>query len=224
MPRLAANDVPHTSQTDHRVLRIPMETVPSVTGKVVAIFREEAGIIPDAELERARALFLVREAGRANNPAMALDAVAPLEDWLERAPDDLAAIEALGIALEMGREINAAVAVWERGLELDPNHEDILRRLMFVCHDHGQTDLGIEYARRLVALNPWYHDYWGRLAHMLGQQGEFEEGIQAAVRALEILPSNGAIRGWLVEAYQEVGDEERAAEQLRIYNLLMGSE
>jgi tetratricopeptide (TPR) repeat protein len=151
---------------------------------------------------------------------MALEAVAPLQNWLKSAPDDLAAIEALGMALLMGRETNAAIETWEAGLKQNPQHEDLLRRLMFECQDHGQNDLAIEYGRRLVEVNPWYHDYWGRLAHLLGQEGEFEAGIEAAERSLEICPSNPAIRGWLVEAYEQTGDSERAAEQQRLYDYL----
>ena len=220
MPSVAASDVPHTSQTDHRVLRVVEESSPQSGDSLVEIFREETGVIPEAELARARALFLVLQAERSNNPAMALEAVEILENWLIAAPDDLPAIEALGIALLMGEEVQSAVEVWERGLALDPDNEDLLSRLMTTCQDHGQTDLGLMYGQRFVEVNPCYHDYWGRLAHLLGQKGRLEEGIEAAERAIEIRPSSATIHGWLAEAYTMVGNPDKAAEHQKLFDYL----
>ncbi len=220
MPSIAADNVPHTSQTDHRVSRVPREHVSREGENLVTIFREETGVIPEAELSRARGIFLVTQAERSNNPAMAFGAQELLDNWLAITPDDLPAIEALGEVLEMREETNASIAVWERGLELYPEDEDLLRRVMFSYHDHGQPDLALEYGRRLVAVNPWYHDYWARMAHLLGQQGDFEEGIEAAERASALCPSDSVIHGWLAEAYQRVGNHEKAAEHQKLFDYL----
>jgi tetratricopeptide (TPR) repeat protein len=220
MPKVSADDVPHTSQTNHSVPRIPMEGQPSPLDGLVKIFREDSGVIPDAELDRIRAIFMVKQAEITDNPYLALDAVETLESWIEVAPDDIRAIEALGAALMMGKENTAAVTVWERGLLQDPDNENLLRRLVFTYQDSGQNELALAYGRRLVDANPWDHEYWGRLAHLLGQNGEFEAGIEAAKHSLDIRPSNALMHGWLVEVYEQIGDAEQAAEHRRMFAYL----
>jgi tetratricopeptide (TPR) repeat protein len=110
----------------------------------------------------------------------------------------------------LNRDIEQAVAVWEHALRVSPDNEEVLRRLMLTCHDNSRTTAALEYARKLVKINPWNYVYFGRLAHLLGQTGLIDEGILAAERALDLNPGAVSIHGWLSEAYSQTGDAENA--------------
>ena len=213
MPEIAANDVPHTSQTDHRILRsYDRQPDPTPTVQVrFELFGDEAGRIPQDERERAEGLLLVIQSdGSRGAELLAAEAIPKLEKWLKAAPDDPAALEALGTAYSLLRDYESAYRAWHQALELNPDNENVLSRIMILCHDNGQIKEGAEYARRLVKLNPWKHMYFGRLAHMLGQSGEMREAVKAATRAVELSPANAGIHAWLSEACLAVGDEARA--------------
>ena len=92
--------------------------------------------------------------------------------------------------------------------------------MVALCHDSGRVRQGVEFARRLVKLDPWNHMYFGRLAHMLGQLGQFPEAIEAGRRAAELRPGNAGIHGWLSEAYGIAGDRRKAAEHRALFEKL----
>jgi Tfp pilus assembly protein PilF len=212
MPPMKANNVPHTSQTDHRVLRSPQSHVEAEVGNqsVLSVFGEEESRMSPAELDRARGLLFFIHAERRGNSILAEDSIPLLENWLKAAPDDQSVAQALGAAYWMNRNMEQAYSTWNNALSLNPNNEEILRRLLTVSHDSGRFEEGIRYARRLVALNPWHYDYYGRLAHMHGRLKQFQEGIKAAERAVELNPAATLMHGWLSEAYPLVGERAKA--------------
>jgi predicted CXXCH cytochrome family protein len=216
MPATAARDVPHTSQTDHRVLRNPSASLGSKDqGKALTIYGESEGRIPPAELDRCRGILMVRIAERMRNTASAAQAIPPLEHWLEVVPNDVVAWESLGIALSLTHESNRAVEALERALEIDPSRETSLQHLFFIFHESEELEAGVECGRKLIAMNPWDFEYFGRMAHMLGKLNRVEEGIAMAERALDLQPSHFSIHEWLAQAYESLGNAEKSAEHLR---------
>lgn len=222
MPPIKANDVPHTSQTDHRILKVPHGNEESTVRNqtTLKIFGEDEEELPPAELDRARGLLLFIHAERRNDSVLAAQAIPLLEKWLQGAPDDESAAEALGAAYWMNRDQTQALAVWKHGLEVNPENENILRRLMQACHDAERFEDGIEYGRRLVELNRWYADPFARLAHMYGRLGRFKEGIQAARRSVELNPAAAVVHGWLSDAYSIVGNETLAKKHRTLFEEL----
>lgn len=223
MPSIDANNVPHTSQTDHRVLRsyAPSDGVKRLGIGGLSAFRAETGEVPHAELERARGLLIAEQAEKAKKPGpLPSIAIEKLKPWLESVPDDAAAAVGLGAAHVLNNDIDAAVRSFEHALTIEPNNEEALRRLVVTCHDHGKIEQGVDYARRLVQLNPWHADDFGRLAHMLGQLGEFDEGIKVAQRALELDPGDALVHGWLAEVYGLNGNDERRRHHQQLFEKL----
>jgi len=210
MPRIAANDIPHTSQTDHRVLRsyhLSEESASASEQSALSIFQGDSERVPESDLERAWGLLIVKNAERRGGDAvLASEAIPKLLQWRQAAPDDSLVAEALGVAYLLNKEVDLARETWESALSLEPNNEDLLRRLVALYHDTGKIDEGVTYARRLVALNPWQHEDLARFAHMLGQQGKFDEAIAQAKKALEVNPMAVAVHGWLSEVYALRGE------------------
>src|SRR5262249_41922988 len=154
-----------------------------------------------SEIDRAQSIAIVNVAERSRSGIAAADAIPPLERWLKIVPDDVAAIDALGQAYYLLQDFTNAARLWERGLQLAPQHEDLLRRMFLLCHETQQIDRGIEYGQRLVSLNPWDYEYLGRFAHMLGQANRLEEASQFGERALQVDPLAYHIHDWLAKLY-----------------------
>lgn len=224
MPAVAANDVPHTSQTDHRVLKDPAQhhsTRPQ--SRRLTIYGENDNLIPPEELDRGRAIQMAKAGAASGNGALSAQAIPILERWLKVVPEDIEAWEALGIAYWESREASQAARALEQALKLDPDREGPLQRLFLVYHESGEYELGVEYGRKLLAVNPWYYEYFGRMAHMLAELGQVREGIAMAERALELNPAAFPIHQWLAGEYEQLGELEKAAAERKKYQEFVGN-
>jgi len=223
MPKLPANDVPHTSQTDHRVPRF-LSSGPIVGAESerpeVMIFGNESHIIPDAEVAFYRGLLMVQNAEGSGDRFMASRAIPSLQEWISEHSDDTRALGALGQAYWITKDFDSAKQTWQTALSIEPNSELLLLRLMILCHDTGRLSEGINYGRRLLKINPWHVEHHARLAHMLGQSGKLKEGIAEAEAALKIAPWDFQLRGWMAEALNIVGDTEGAETNRKLFEKL----
>ncbi|MDG1894711.1 MAG: multiheme c-type cytochrome [Fuerstiella sp.] len=210
MPATKANDVPHTSLTDHRILKHATQSTAAFSPKTsqLEIFGLETGSVPPAEIERATALKMVQSAEATGNQVVAIQAIPTLEEWVQAVPDDLPAVDALGTAYSLADELSSAQSTWEAGLKLAPRDERFLRQLFYLYHDSGQLEKALQRGTQLIQVNPWDYEYHGRLAHILGQTGRIEDGIRAAKQALEVNPSAYQVHGWLAEVYARRNDPE----------------
>jgi hypothetical protein len=223
MPRLAANDVPHTSQTDHRVIRRSEEPQPNDSKKPPAeITIYESSRMPADLIDRAKGIFLTGQAESSGDRQMAGQAVELLMPYVRNVPSDISAMEALGTAHMLAYNTAQASLELRKVLETKPDSEYALRQLMFLSHDNDDLNAGIEYGRRLIAVNPWHFEYHGRLAHMLGRSNRLPEAIEAALVAAELQPWNSQIHGWLAEAYRLNDQPELAKKHESMYAKLRG--
>ncbi len=222
MPAGSASDVPHAVHTNHQIVRRPQQvdhsSEKSVVTKVKRLHEDGAKPLTDAENWRARGIALARLLDRGQQ----LESTAVVEKLLRDAknayPDDPAICESLGIVLDrQGRTFEASV-IWKAGLKLDPANESILFRLARLSHDAGDLEAAAGLLKQFIAINPWHASIHARYAHVLGLQGRFAEAIPSAERAIELDPSLIQVRGWLIEAYRQTGQNPLELEQQRIYD------
>jgi hypothetical protein len=220
MPSIEANDVPHTSQTDHRVLKDPAKhrNLAPAAARLDWFNRGEE-FLPAEERNRAIGIVTSRAAEKNDDATLANDAIPLLRDWVDRVPDDLPAVEALAAAMGMQRDIAGAVALLESGLTFREHDEALLRRLLLLYHEAEDYKQAESVARRLIAVNPYDYEYHGRLAHLLGMRGDYEAAIRHAKESLKLRPVNDQIYGWLVEVYEKLGRKEEAREAKRLFDL-----
>lgn len=219
MPKLPASDVPHTSQTDHRVLRRPAAKVGAEHGQIV-VFDQADKRIAAAEFDRAKGLMLARDAQRSQDAIAAEEAMQWLEQVLPAVPDDTTVLHAIGSAASVQGDFAKAKEYWERTLKLDKNHENALANLARLAHDSGELQQGVAYLERLFKLNSWHSSLNGRMAHMLGQLGESDRAIKAARRGLQVNPEMIQVREWLVNEYEKRGEVDLAKRQREILKVL----
>lgn len=221
MPKVDASDVPHMSQTDHRLLKKPGRhgSDPSQPQKY-AVFRDRESSISQAELERGFAIGLVRIAEGMNNAALARETIPRLEKWLKANPDDGAAGEALGLEYYLLKDYLPAFQRWSQSLKLAPDNEDLLRRLFILSNDMNQPEQALQYGQRLIKLDPWDFDVLVKYANQLAQKNQLDEAVKYVERALQINPSVANIHEWLAKAYALKGDQEQSERHHRQYEAM----
>lgn len=232
MPRIEAHDVPHTAQTDHRVLRRPETAAFSQQaasgGLQVQVFDNADQRLPQREIDRAKALAMLRQRVVAEDPRLlelVQQLLAPTADQrskrsevaaLEILGDDMVALDAMGRSFQMQSQPLLANACWQQILKIRPNSEQALFWLLANNHQVGLMDEALAYLERAIALNPLDPILHGRKAHMLGQAGQMPLAIKSAEKALELDPTLTHVREWLVDAYRTTKQEENRQEELRL--------
>ena len=226
MPSLGAADVPHTSQTDHRILRRQETTRTRTdnnhqTAVSSVLFDRAAERLSGWESRRSRGLLLAEGSQRTSSKQIATEAAALLEPIWQSAPDDAEVGELWGVTLQQLGKSAEARRVWETALRLHPHSESLLTRLAFYCHDTNDLRSAASYFERLFDINPWHAAFHGRQAHILGQLGEWKGSTQAAQRALDLDPTLSQVHDWLAKIshlkndYDAAKFHEQRALQLR---------
>lgn len=219
MPRLSAHDIPHATQTDHRIVRFadpddPMPEFPMMSeqsGELV-VFDEARGDMPDWERQRVRAIADVREIEERHHASDAdVQAVVDvLRTIVEIVPDDREAWFSLGVALSLARDSAAARAAWERALEIEPRDELALDALVGQFQAQGDRATALAYLDRLLTVNPWLAANHARRATLLAELGRVPEAIAAGEKTLELDPTDTSTRRWLALVYEREGRVEES--------------
>lgn len=211
MPRLSTSDVPHTSQTDHRVPRSnkapKRPTIPRAKDDF-DFYREGDLVLPEWEVQRARGLLISNLTETSRDASLASQAVALLEPLQERLPGDTELLNALGVAYLQRDNQPAATKCWELSLQAAPKQASTLQLLAMLHHQSGNLEQARQYYARLIEVNPWRAEYFGRYSHVLGRLGEVEAALKAGQRCAELDPSLAFIHTWMAELHQRQGQAE----------------
>lgn len=214
MPRLEANDIPHTSQTDHRILKNPQAAQPvsaEPSGEEgPRIFDIEAEPLPPLEEDRARGLLLARQAEHIRDGRLAGKIEELLLPVYQSAPDDVATLDALAIAAIMQGAPDRAVRYWKEALAIKPEHEGILLSLAVHYQQEGNLIESRRYFERLLEINPWDAQIQGRYSSVLHRLGETEKAIAAAEKGLAFDPTLEMLYEWLAILHTGQGNMAEA--------------
>jgi tetratricopeptide (TPR) repeat protein len=210
MPRLSAKDVPHTSQTDHRVLRqnsaVPQPPEPSSVDPESARLFEAgtAGLSRQAE-QRARGLLVLELAELQRRPELAIQAEKLLVPLAREAPDDIPVVHALATALALQGRTADAGARWQQILAVAPEHEGALEALAAQAIASGRQVDGLKFVDRFLAVNPWNVRMHRQRSRLLAALGRDRQALEAAQRAVEINPSHAETYLWLAQLAVRLG-------------------
>ncbi|QEH38836.1 cytochrome c nitrite reductase pentaheme subunit [Aquisphaera giovannonii] len=229
MPRLKVANIPHTAATDHRIPR-------GVPGRDAGRPRAPAG--PDArallvDYFDARRTEEERSAGRRDlgvalawvsgrlgpksglTTMSATQAVPLLQEALRDRPDDRAAGNSLGAALEALGRGPEALDAYEAVLRAAPDDEMALRSSGSLAASLRRYDLARESLRRTIAVNPWRSDYRLALAKILSQAGDWPGALAAAREALGLDPNQPEARSILIQGHLRAGEAAKAEAELQ---------
>ena len=234
MPPLPTKGVPHTALTDHRLRRDPsahpIQPAPrNADVSSLELFDHAADRLPPREARRANGLLRITAAASRNNQQLAAEAeklfnpdgLAPAA-LLEEYRHDHAVLSNLGLVYVLTGRPQLAEAAWQRALALEPHNESDLSSLMQFHARMGNPDAAQDFARRLLAVNPHLAEYHWLQSTLFQQARQLPAAIAAAERALERDPTATAVRVWLVRAYTQSGQSEKATEQNALLRELRG--
>lgn len=216
MPALPASNVPHTSQTDHRILRKPSDTKKTRPKAGSELFDNAQTRLPKIDLLRARGIVQAQEIAGRNDVASAASLEKQLRDVLAAYPDDVQSQVSLATLVMLQRRPAEAKDLLLGVLSKDPENEAALRNLAKYNQERGQSEEAIVYLLRLTAIDPSSPELQLNLAEMLWQSNRLPEAIAAAERGVELDPRHRPLRTWLARAYRESGRVEAAREQDQI--------
>lgn len=227
MPRLAADDVPHTSQTDHRVPRLPGQSAASGPASSVAasrkpgdlprldVLREAGHELPEWELARAQGLYLSELAQRARNTKWAQAA----EELLLKAGVDpqtthgqlsLEEWDAWIRLTELSGHADVSARMLPQALRTFPLDRLLLQRWAASLMERGDLAQAADAFRQLGQRAPHHARSLGQSARVLEQLGDWKSAIPLAERALELDPSLTFVHRWLAGAAKRLGQDELA--------------
>jgi tetratricopeptide (TPR) repeat protein len=115
--------------------------------------------------------------------------LADLDRAVRAHPDDVAAREALGVALAWQGRMEQALAACDATLELAPRRELVTSDAGVIAQRLGQGSRSLGYWERALAVIPWSSRYRYEVANALAERGEWEK---AAAECKQVLERNGA--------------------------------
>ncbi len=223
MPRYAAADVPHTSQTDHRIIRDKSTRVDHKAVPMIAIYKEAGVTLPDWEHERATGMLLQEIATRRTDRRLYAEALAHFKSLESRLPDDIPLLISMGTAYLQSGDHVAGLRCFEAVIAQQPKNVQALESLALRHHFSGNLPQAKKYYERLIESNPWRAEFYGRYAHVLGQMNELSPAIQAAQKCLELNPTLSHVHSWLAEVYDRTKNPDLADQHRKIYRRLTES-
>jgi len=221
MPKRDASDVPHTSQTDHRVLKRP-QTIGShhatSSGPPVQL-SPKLFPVPRSEVLRAEAIIFSRlSEPMASN--LAREAFNRLQQVY--APDsyDVAMLNALGMTQVRIGQVDSGRHSLEAAFNERPGHESAIDSLVQINERAGDLNMAITWAERFVEVNPSSSFGHSRLALLLMRLNNLQRAIKEAEIALKLNPLMNSTRETLISFLQKNGMTDDAAEHQKILNRL----
>ena len=216
MPTLDASDVPHTSQTDHRILarRGQVRTSPEAESGIHPLAANLYPVPPD-ELERAMGLAMARQAEASGDPSLMARAIYSLDQSRQRQAGDVPVLDSLSTLVLRSGSVDAANTIAEEACELNNDQESVVETLVMISVARNDIEAGLRWSEKLVELNPWYSQAQHWRATFLAKDRQSEAAILHAERATELNPTRTDTRRLLIELYEAVGRDAEATDQLK---------
>ena len=213
MQKFPASNVPHTSQTDHRILRDASTPDFFLSKNNAELFDHAESRIPPIDLRRARGLLLAGQLNRGPQAVSGEQLEALLVPVLREYPDDTDVLQALASSCLLQHREAQAEEYLLKVLKLRPEQEDALQKMALFEKEREHITAAIGYMQRYQAVNPWQASFHGWLAQLLWTAGRRDEALATANQGLTLDPRLLPLRQWLAEAYRQSGRLDEAAKQ-----------
>lgn len=217
MPQTAASDVPHTAQTDHRVLRTyPTTTAAPRGGSGLELFQSDAFPLPRTALLRAMGLHLEKTV----NTKSGANEILQLLSSSIRVGKDIPALSAAGwLLLKLGDERGAGELA-ARVLRQAPGHESALELAVFALEQVGKASESLDSLNELLKKNSWSAALHSQKAQLLQKMNQPEKAIKSMERSLAIDPQQIQLRSQLIDLLNSVDRTADATAQQQLLKRL----
>lgn len=158
-------------------------------------------------------------AGWANDTHHMDQAKALYEDLVAAYPKEPNVHYAYGTFL-VALDQEAAVAEFERELQITPEHVPALVEESFLCLKMGQLDKSMELAQRAMNIEPKNYAPHNIAGRILVENGDMDHGIQELEIAAKLAPGIPQPHFNLAQAYQRAGKKADAAREFATFERL----
>jgi hypothetical protein len=204
MPSRVSNNISHVSQTDHRIVRQPVEPSESKEPSEIRLqfFDKANERIEKWEADRAMATAVWLYVDKKGLPApSSLGSL--LTPALQVFPDDHLALTVLGAFSRQQGRTRHARDYFERARGIPPGEESAVSGLLTLNYLESRREPALQCADRMIELDPGEARFHSLRADILWQIGRTNEGIAAANLALKLNPTLIPVREWLVDALRK---------------------
>ncbi|WP_090959013.1 tetratricopeptide repeat protein [Nitrosospira sp. Nsp18] len=104
-----------------------------------------------------------------------------------------------GIQYHQGGDLPQAQAVYQRILQVAPDHPGALHFMGLIARQMGKTEIAIELIGKALVFKPDYAEAHGNLGNALKQQGRMDDAVASYRTALRLKPD-------MVEVYVNLGN------------------
>lgn len=227
MPADTQTNVPHTAQTDHRILRQPIEkssrrekqvSKSQAIEQLIVFGNKER--IPTWEQSRAMGIAMMTQAWKTEDLNLARQAIIKLipattiqagpEAMIAALTPDIPALNEVASYLWLSDHPDAAAKCWLHVLGLAPEDETALAGLVLVSRRSGDLQQAALYVEQVLRITPESPQWLTQKTKLLWDQERFEEALETAERLLQADPTLVELRQWLADSYRERGMPERA--------------
>ena len=213
MPPLNADDVPHTTQTDHRILRFQQpraaepQSVPRLSALEVIDHAEYS--VHTTESARADALMRAEQAWLTENVALAQRAKTSLEQVVKFRPADLPSHARLGQLCLLLGDSDSAADHWNKALETNQTSADsteVLQNLSRLHWSRGDIPQARNGYQKLADRRPWDPLTLLSLSKLLAESGETQQALVVAQQAISVDQHAVEAYQWLAELCRRSGN------------------
>ena len=212
MPPLNADDVPHTTQTDHRLLRFqqPRPAIQQSAPRLSAleVIDQAECAVPKTEAARADALMRAEQAWLTENVIVAQRAKTSLETIVRVNPADSLSHARLGQLCLMLGDSDSASDHWNRALETNPTSADsieVLQNLSRLHWSRGDISNARNGYQKLADRRPWDPQTRLSLSKILAESGETQQALVVAQQAISVDRHAVEAYLWMAELCRRTG-------------------
>ncbi|HEV3447840.1 MAG TPA: hypothetical protein VG099_24600, partial [Gemmataceae bacterium] len=166
-----------------------------------------------SDLDRDLGIALTQWPGVQQQRALAEQALPLLESSLKDWPNDVAGLEAKGLALRLADRPREALQVFQACLSHAPEDEFALLSAAETAAQLGQLDAANAYFRHTIALNPWIPAYHLEYARVLMQCHEWSKACAECKTGLRLDPMRLDLRQIQIECLLRQGDNVQARKE-----------
>jgi len=133
-------------------------------------------------------------------------------------PADVSELFAQGIALEEDPGTHShAIAIYQRVLELDPDHAAANINLGTLYYNRQEYVQAERHYRKAIAIDPRYALAYFDLGNVLDETGRVMDAIQAYNTAIQLAPTYGDAHYNIALAYEKIKEPRKALKHWRAY-------
>jgi tetratricopeptide (TPR) repeat protein len=173
-------------------------------------------LLKSGEGQRELHIALVYQAG----PSFLPQALAFLERYLAKHPDDPEVLEALGVARMRHKDDQGALDCFDKILAVTPKFERVLSNAAFVAGNLGLDEKAAAYLKRAIQVNPYASRYYIAAGYQALKGENWGKAQQAVEKALELNPASLEARRLLVILHTRQGNHDQALEAWRAFAAL----